>query len=95
VQNLIGVVKRRSSHAHINGALAIIKHRGLDGFKDRISQGLLVNVRSQLVRFHHETSTLLTKYKYRSVNHYAHHKQSTRISLTGKHHHRCLPHAER
>lgn len=52
-KTLLGYVNQsKPGRAHLEGALALIKHRGVENFKDEISQGLLFAVRSQLVSLH-------------------------------------------
>lgn len=48
----MGFVKKSSStRAHLVGALAVVKHRGVKSFSSGISHGLLLCVRRQLVSF--------------------------------------------
>ena len=50
-QQLVGRTKKiPSPQAHLDGALALIKHRGVGNFKGEVSRGLLYYVRSILVR---------------------------------------------
>lgn len=49
-ETLAGTVQRSHlPNAHLNGALALIKHRGAKNFRDNIAQSLLFQVRSQLI----------------------------------------------
>ena len=49
-KQLVGRTKKISSpQAHLDGALALIKHRGVGNFKSGVSRGLLYYVRSILV----------------------------------------------
>lgn len=49
-QQLVGRTKKiPSPQAHLDGALALIKHRGVANFKGEVSRGLLYYVRSILV----------------------------------------------
>lgn len=51
-QQLVGRTKKISSpQAHLDGALALVKHRGVGNFKGEVSRGLLYYVRSILVSF--------------------------------------------
>lgn len=53
LQDLVGLLKsEKESRAHLNGALAVIKHRGVKTFDNETSHGLLLCVRMQLVRKH-------------------------------------------
>ncbi|KAE9373037.1 hypothetical protein N431DRAFT_534197 [Stipitochalara longipes BDJ] len=50
IQLLVNTAKRRHPpQAHLEGALALIKHRGLHTFTNKVSQGLLFCVRAQLI----------------------------------------------
>ena len=62
-QMLVNTATRRPHiRAHLDGALAIVKYRGLHSFSNRVSQGLLLCVRAQLVWFFCYTDEeLLTK----------------------------------
>jgi hypothetical protein len=49
-KRLLGAVNQsKPGRAHLEGALALVKHRGVENFRDEIGQGLLFAVRSQLV----------------------------------------------
>jgi hypothetical protein len=49
-QHLVGRTKKiPSPQAHLDGALALIKHRGVGNFKGEVSRGMLYYVRSILV----------------------------------------------
>lgn len=53
-KRLLGVVNQsKPGRAHLEGALALINHRGVENFKDEVGQGLLFAVRSQLVGLIH------------------------------------------
>ena len=42
--------KNQLPDLHLRGALALIKHRGAENFRDDIDQSLFFQIRSQLVR---------------------------------------------
>lgn len=49
-KRLLGYVNQsQPGRAHLEGALALIKHRGAENFRDEVGQGLLFAVRQQLV----------------------------------------------
>lgn len=49
-KRLLGAVDQsQPGKAHLEGALALVKHRGVENFKDEIGRGLLFAIRSQLV----------------------------------------------
>lgn len=69
-QQLVGRTKKISSpQAHLDGALALIKHRGVGNFKGEVSRGLLYYVRSILVSVF--LQVLNTAYIFRSRNAFA------------------------
>lgn len=56
-KRLLGYVNQsQPGRAHLEGALALIKHRGAENFRDEVGQGLLFAVRQQLVGNHFSAS---------------------------------------
>ncbi|KAH8687303.1 hypothetical protein BGZ60DRAFT_5625 [Tricladium varicosporioides] len=53
-----------SPKAHLKGALALIKHRGVVGFENEMSQGLLFNVRGQIIEDYFRASLPMSEDVY-------------------------------